>query len=76
MIRQLTPVGDGFGLVLDRSILNRLGIDGNTQLEVTIEDSGIFIRPIMHEIQEQFVESAKRMMEIHQDVFRKLAEDR
>jgi antitoxin component of MazEF toxin-antitoxin module len=74
MTRTLTRIGEEFGLILDRSILDQLQIDGNTQLEVTIEDHGIVVRPKVPGVQERFVESARRMMEIHQDTFRKLAE--
>jgi antitoxin component of MazEF toxin-antitoxin module len=74
MVKTLTPVGDGLGLLIDRSILERLGIDRETTLELTVEEDRLVIRPVAGEAQDRFVESARRMMEIHGETFRKLAE--
>jgi antitoxin component of MazEF toxin-antitoxin module len=74
MHKTLTPIGDGLGLVIDPSILDQLHINGDTRLEVTIENDGIVIRPIENDVQARFIESARRMMDIHQEPFRKLAE--
>ena len=74
MVKTLIPVGNGLGIILDPTLLDRLQIDGRTPLEVTIENDGIVIRPVAADVQERLVDSAKRMMEIHQETFRKLAE--
>jgi antitoxin component of MazEF toxin-antitoxin module len=74
MHKTLTPIGDGLGLVIDPSILDQLHINGDTRLEVTIENDGIVIRPVENDVQARFIESARRMMDIHQETFRKLAE--
>ena len=74
MVKTLIPIGDGLGLVFDRSILDQLRIDLDTEFEITIEDNGNFLRPVAHGVQERFLEAAKQMMEIHQSTFRKLAE--
>src|SRR4051812_28697473 len=65
--KTLTPIGNGLGLVLDPLILEQLRIDGTTQLEVTIEENGIVIRPIEDQVQARSVASAQRMMDIHQE---------
>jgi prevent-host-death family protein len=63
----LTPIGNGLGLVLDPLILDQLRIDGTTQLEVTIEENGIVIRPIEDQVQARFVETVLRTRDIHQE---------
>jgi hypothetical protein len=73
MTRTLTRIEEEFGLILDRSILDRLRIDENTQLEVTVEDRSIVVRSKTPDVEPSFVESAGRMMEIHEDAFRKRA---
>jgi antitoxin component of MazEF toxin-antitoxin module len=74
MHKRLTPIGDGLGLVIDPLILDQLHINADTQLEVTVENKGIVIRAIEDDVQTDFVESARRMMEIHRGTFRRLAE--
>ena len=74
MVKTLIPVGYGLGIILDPPLLARLQIDGCTPLEVTIENDGIVIRPVASDSQERLVDSARRMMDIHKETFRKLAE--
>jgi len=74
MVKTLTPIGNGLGLVFDPQLLDQLHINSTTQLEVTIEENGIVIRPIENDVQNRFVTSARRMMEIHHETFKKLAE--
>jgi len=74
MITTLTAVGDRLALVLNPETLAELGIGVGTPLEVTAEDGVLHVRPMGDRAQPRFVESAKRMMEIHHELFRKLAE--
>lgn len=45
MRKTLSPVGSSLGLLIDKPILEALGIDRHTVLELTIEDAAIVIRP-------------------------------
>jgi hypothetical protein len=74
VVKTLIPVGNGLGIILDPPLLDLLRIDASTPLDVTIENDGIVIRAVPRDSQERFVESARRMMDIHQETFRKLAE--
>lgn len=45
MIKTLTAVGDGLGIVIDKPILDLLNIDSTTPLEVLTDGQGLIIRP-------------------------------
>ena len=72
MVRKLSKHGDVLALVLEPSILERLGIDENTVLEIRTNGKGIYIQPtsgdddldaVMQEIEDRY-----------EAVFQKLAE--
>jgi antitoxin component of MazEF toxin-antitoxin module len=73
MTTMLTNHGDDLALVLDRATLKTLGIDEGTPLEVVVDETGIHIVPKRNDRQAQVLASALRMMEIHDETFRKLA---
>ena len=39
-------IGNSFGIIIDRAILDVLGITRETPLDVTARDGGLFIRPL------------------------------
>lgn len=45
MVKVLSRIGNSYGLIIDRAILDLLGIDPDTPLEVTTERGGLFVRP-------------------------------
>jgi antitoxin component of MazEF toxin-antitoxin module len=45
MTATLTAIGDGFGVVIDKEILEQLGISPATELEIFPEDGCIVIGP-------------------------------
>jgi antitoxin component of MazEF toxin-antitoxin module len=44
-VKKLTRVGDGVGIELERSTLERLGITKDTPLEVRTDGESLIIRP-------------------------------
>jgi antitoxin MazE len=46
MIKTLRPVGNSLGLIIDRPILDLLGIDRQTQLRVTTDGKVLYIEPV------------------------------
>jgi len=46
MIRKLSKHGDGWALVIDRSILELLKIDEHTELEISTHGRGVVIQPV------------------------------
>jgi hypothetical protein len=74
MTTTLKQVGDQFALIFDRDDLESLGIDLETSLEVSVDETGIHIRPASADRTSRVLASARRMMEIHDETFRKLAQ--
>ncbi len=46
MIKRLTPIGNSLGLIIDRPILDLLGIDRDTELEITTDGEMLIIQPL------------------------------
>jgi hypothetical protein len=75
MTTTLRNVGDDLALILNRQTLDSLGIDEQTPLEVSIDATGIHIRPVPNDDHAaRVLASAIKMMEIHDETFRKLAQ--
>jgi antitoxin component of MazEF toxin-antitoxin module len=74
MIKTLIPIGNDLGLIIDEPILSELKIDSETLLELTIEGKSLHIRPVAKDHQTRVSDSSRRVMKIHEDNLRKLAE--
>jgi hypothetical protein len=72
-IKNLVPVGDDLGIVIDRSVLDQLHIDRETPLKITSDGKRLYIEPIPIEQGHSFVQAGRQMMDIHDEAFRKLA---
>ena len=46
MIKHLQKIGNSKGIILDKAILNLLGIDGDSLFEIKAQDGGLFIKPL------------------------------
>ena len=46
MIKTLRPVGNSLGLIIDRPILELLGIDRQTQLHLKTDGKILYIEPV------------------------------
>jgi len=68
MIKTLKPFGDQLGLILERSVLEALGIDRETPLDVTIEGRSLVIRPTETCRELGVLEAAERVMNIHDQI--------
>lgn len=73
MIKNLTPVGDNLGLVIETPILELLDIDRETPLEVRTDGEILIIRPQRANRAARLKAAAERMMDAHDDTLRKLA---
>ncbi len=74
MRKKLAAIGNSFGIIIERPILELLDIDRETELEVTTDGVGLTIRPVRADRQARVREAAGRMMEAHDGTLRKLAE--
>lgn len=74
MVKRLTAIGNSLGVIIERPILELLDIDRSTDLEVKTDGEGLIIRPVRKSRREKVLDSANRMMEIHDETLKKLAE--
>lgn len=72
MVKTLTPIGTGLGLVLDAVLLDSLGIRANTPLEITSDGTTLHIRPLPTP-ERDLRDSATRAMDAHAQAFEDLA---
>lgn len=73
LTKKLSTVGDGLGIIIERPLLELLGITEDTPLEVKTNGEALVIRPAKLSKQERICESTQRLMAIHSETLRKLA---
>lgn len=73
MIKKLTTLGDSLGLVIEKPILDLLGIDEDTPLEVKTNGQALIIRPTQESRSERVRLATERLMVQHDETLRKLA---
>ncbi len=73
-VTTLVQVGDRLARVIGQEWLDRLGIGKDTPLEVTTDGVGFVIRPVGDDRQARVFEAAERVMGIHEETSRKLAQ--
>ena len=75
MVKTLSPIGNSLGLIIERPILELLGITRDTPLEIKTDGVGLIIRPAPKTSElERVVAAADELMAAHDDTFRKLAQ--
>lgn len=73
MIKNLSAIGNSLGLIIDRPILELLGITRDTPLEITTDGTSLMIRPVQKSHAESLGLAAARAMDSHAAAFEKLA---
>jgi hypothetical protein len=75
MIKKLSAVGNSLGLIIERPILELLGITRDTPLEIKTDGVGLIIRPAPEVSDpERVIAAADEAMDAHDETFRKLAQ--
>lgn len=76
MVKTLRPMGNSYGIIIDRPIMDLLGIEPDSQLEVTTQDGGLLLRPVKNatDHKTRVRQSAKRMASIHREALKGLAD--
>ncbi|HYH98347.1 AbrB/MazE/SpoVT family DNA-binding domain-containing protein [Hyalangium sp.] len=74
MIKKLTALGDSLGLVIEKPILDLLGIDEDTPLEVKTNGHALIIMPTQESRSERVRLATERLMTQHDETLRKLAQ--
>ena len=72
MRKKLSAIGNSFGLVIEKPILELLSIDRDTELEMTTDGERLIIEPVRSG-KKSLRASAEKVMKKHDSTFRKLA---
>ena len=72
LVKTLSPIGNSLGLIIDKAILDLLGIARDTPLEIKTDGEALIIRPVRAK-DTAVADSARRMMDTHAETLRKLA---
>lgn len=72
MRKKLSAVGNSYGLVIEKPILELLKIDRETDLEMTTDGMRLIIEPI-RSAKKTLRTSAEKIMKKHNATFKKLA---
>lgn len=75
MRKNLTVIGNSLGLIIEKPILDILGITKETQLEMRTDGHRLVIEPVDPEERKERVRSiTRKLINTHEKTFRKLAE--
>lgn len=72
MKKKLSAIGNSLGIVIEKPILDLLNIDRDTELEMTTDGERLIIQPL-RQWRKRVIASARKIMDAHDDTFRKLA---
>ncbi|HEX8704295.1 MAG TPA: AbrB/MazE/SpoVT family DNA-binding domain-containing protein [Myxococcaceae bacterium] len=73
MKKKLTPIGNSLGLVIEKPILELLGIDRDTDLEVLTDGERLVIEPVRQSRKERVSQAIEKVLSKHEETMRKLA---
>ncbi|MDO9695687.1 MAG: hypothetical protein Q7W56_13290 [Candidatus Latescibacteria bacterium] len=75
MIKQLCKVGNSNALILDKPILELLGLEEEGQVQLTIQDGNLIVTPARPRLvnAEEVVDQLDRVMKKRAEVMRRLA---
>lgn len=74
LVKKLTPIGNSLGLLIERPVLDLLGIDRDTPLELSTDGRGLYIRPVPADYLDRVREATARVMQAHGKTLKKLAD--
>ncbi len=75
MIKKLSTIGNSLGLIIDRPILELLGINKDTPLEIRTDGKALIIRPAGEaSLMDRALAAAQEIVKDHDETFRKLAQ--
>ena len=73
MRKKLTAIGNSLGIIIERPILELLGIDKDTPLEVKTDGEALVIRPVRMGHRSRVCEATNQMMDVPEAPRRKRA---
>lgn len=72
MRKKLTAIGNSLGVVIEKPILELLGIDRDTELEMRTDGKLLILEPVRQR-RKRVAEATRRVLDTHDETFRKLA---
>ena len=77
MVKKLAAVGNSLGIIIERPILDLLGITKDTPLEIRTDGEALIVRPVKAVTKpsdlERALAAADELMDAHDETYRKLA---
>lgn len=74
MRKNLTVVGNSLGIIIEKPILDLLGINKETQIEMSTDGKRLILEPVAEEDRVAKIKAAtKRVMKNHDETLRELA---
>jgi len=74
LVKRLTSIGNSLGVIIEKPILDLLNIDRTTDLEVKTDGEAILLRPVRKSRLERVLDSTDRLMDVHEETLKKLAQ--
>ena len=75
MVKRLTKTGNSLALVLDKPLLEQLGIDEDTPLEISTNGDVLVVTPVRDRARERkFRKTAEKINRKYEGLFRRLAD--
>ena len=76
MIKHLRKVGNSNALLLDKAILELLGLEENGQVQLTVSDGSLIVTPVQPrgDVQRRFEACLERVVGQRREVLRRLAQ--
>ncbi|MEM6674562.1 MAG: AbrB/MazE/SpoVT family DNA-binding domain-containing protein [Planctomycetota bacterium] len=76
VIKRIEKVGNSSSLVLDKAILELIGLKEDGEVQLTIRDGSLIVTPVHPELvdDDRFERALDRVMESRRDALRRLAE--
>jgi antitoxin MazE len=73
MIKMLTKIGNSYGIIIERPVLELLQIDPGKAVEVTTVDGALVVRPLPDR-KARVRQAAKHMAKVHHKTLKDLAD--
>ncbi len=72
LIKKLTRIGNSLGIILPTEILQAMGINEKSQVEISVKEEKLILKPVNlqdHKVMKTFL----KVLEDYDDTFKKLA---
>lgn len=73
MQKQLKAIGNSYGILVEKPILELLGITPETVLDMTTDGEALILRPIRQQRDAKVQQITREIMDQYDETFRKLA---